>query len=176
MNDILRLVEPLIPALRRYARALLHDATAADDLVQDCLERVVGRWHQRRKDGDPRTWVFAILHNLAVNRLRQTARRGMHISLDDAGEAAFARRATQDDALMRHDLTMALSKLPEEQRSVILLVSVEDLSYAQAAEVLGIPLGTVMSRLARGRERLRQLLEGEDGAAIRPGAHLRRIK
>ncbi|MDE1993275.1 MAG: sigma-70 family RNA polymerase sigma factor [Rhizobiaceae bacterium] len=176
MSDILRLVEPMIPALRRYARALLRDVTAADDLVQDCLERVISRWHQRRRDGDARTWVFAILHNLAVNRLRQTARRGAHVSLDDADEMVFARAPTQEDALMRRDIVAALARLPEEQRSVLLLVSVEDLSYAQAAEVLGIPIGTVMSRLARARERLRQLLEGEDATAARPGAHLRRIK
>lgn len=75
-DDMMRLVEPLIPALRRYARALLRDAVAADDLVQDCLERVIGRWHQHRADGNARTWVFTILHNLAVNRLKQSARRG----------------------------------------------------------------------------------------------------
>ncbi|AYG63797.1 sigma-70 family RNA polymerase sigma factor [Rhizobium jaguaris] len=175
MNDILRLVEPLIPALRRYARALLHDATGADDLVQDCLERVISHWHQRRRDGDPRTWVFAILHNLAINRLRQSARRGVHVPLEDAEEAMLSRPPAQEDALIRRDIVAALALLPEEQRSVLLLVSVEDLSYAQAAEVLSIPIGTVMSRLARARERLRHLLEGE-GAAARPDSHLRRIK
>ena len=67
MNDMVHLIEPLIPALRRYARTLVRDRFAADDLVQDCLERAVSRWHQRRRDGDPRTWVFSILHNLAVS-------------------------------------------------------------------------------------------------------------
>jgi RNA polymerase sigma-70 factor (ECF subfamily) len=176
MSDILHLVEPLIPALRRYARSLLHDAVAADDLVQDCLERVISRWHQRRQDGDARTWVFAILHNLAINRLRQIARRGVHVPLEDAEDTALARGPSQEDALLRHDIAAALQRLPEEQRSVLLLVSVEDLSYTQAAEVLGIPVGTVMSRLSRARERLRELLEGENAAIVRPGSHLRRIK
>lgn len=79
MNDLVRLVEPLIPALRRYARSLLGEHAAADDLVQDTLERIITRWHQRRADGDARTWVFTILHRLAINRLRQNARRGPHI-------------------------------------------------------------------------------------------------
>lgn len=176
MNDILRLVEPLVPALRRYARALLHDATAADDLVQDCLERVISRWHQRRGDDEARAWVFAILHNLAVNRLRQTARRGAHLPLEDADSTALALAPTQEDVLMGRDIVDAVAMLPEDQRSVLLLVTVEDLSYSQAAEVLGIPIGTVMSRLARGRERLRQILGGEGGAVAPPGSHLRRIK
>src|ERR1700709_7156 len=72
MTDMMRLIEPLIPALRRYARALLRNPTDADDLVQDCLERAVSRWHQRRADGDARTWMFTILHNLAISRFRQT--------------------------------------------------------------------------------------------------------
>ena len=87
MHDILAAVEPLIPALRRYARALLRDRTAADDLVHDCLERTISRWHQRRPETDARAWVFTILHNLAMNRLRQAARRGPHVELDDAAAA-----------------------------------------------------------------------------------------
>ncbi len=102
MSDILQLVEPIIPALRRYARGLLKDATAADDLVQDCLERVIAHWHHRRND-DPRTWVFAILHNLAVNRLKQNARRGEHLPIEKVDESAFARQPTQEDSLMSRD-------------------------------------------------------------------------
>src|ERR1700734_1571966 len=97
MKDMILLVEPLIPALRRYARALLREPSAADDLVQDCLERVISRWHQRRADGDARTWVFTILHNLAMNRLRQQSRRGQHVALEDADAAVLARPATQED-------------------------------------------------------------------------------
>ena len=175
MSDILQLVEPMIPALRRYARGLLKDTTAADDLVQDCLERVIAHWHHRRND-DPRTWVFAILHNLAVNRLKQMSRRGEHLPFEKLDESAFARQPTQEDNLMRRDIIQALEQLPEEQRSVLLLVSVEDLSYSQTAAVLAIPIGTVMSRLSRARERLRQILENPRQTVQGPAAHLRRVK
>ncbi|QNQ11854.1 sigma-70 family RNA polymerase sigma factor [Sphingomonas alpina] len=155
---MMTLVEPLVPALRRYARSLLRDRSAADDLVQDCLERVVGRWHQRRPDGDARTWVFTILHNLAINRLKQTARRGMHVAIEEQDEASFATPPDQEDRLHHQAILDVLSQLPEDQRSALLLVSVEDLSYAEAAAVLGVPIGTVMSRLSRGRHRLAQLV------------------
>lgn len=174
MDELLHHVEPMIPALRRYARGLLHDPVAADDLVQDCLERVISHWQQRRND-DARTWVFAILHNLAVNHLRQASRRGQHVTLDDVGEGLMAHAPTQEDDLTRADVVLAVQQLPEEQRSVLLLVSVEDLTYSQVAEVLAIPIGTVMSRLSRGRERLRQILENP-AASARPGSYLRRIK
>jgi len=172
MSDILQLVEPMIPALRRYARGLLKDATAADDLVQDCLERVITHWHHRRND-DPRTWVFAILHNLAVNRLKQMSRRGEHLPFEKLDESAFARQPTQEDNLMRRDIIQALEQLPEEQRSVLLLVSVEDLSYSQTAAVLAIPVGTVMSRLSRARQMLaKELLppakaDGEQSRSVK---------
>jgi RNA polymerase sigma-70 factor (ECF subfamily) len=175
MNDILQLVEPMIPALRRYARGLVRDGAAADDLVQDCLERVVSHWHRRRND-DPRTWIFTILHNLAINRLRQKTRRGEHLPFEKVDEASFAIKPTQEDALLRKDIMTALGQLPEDQRSVLLLVSVEDLSYAQVAEVLSIPIGTVMSRLSRARERLRSILDGAPEAGQKPGSHLRRVK
>jgi RNA polymerase sigma-70 factor (ECF subfamily) len=175
MNDVLVMVEPLIPALRRYARGLLREATAADDLVQDCLERVIAHWHRRRND-DPRTWVFAILHNLGVNKLRQRARRGEHLPIDQVEESALAIRAVQEDGLLQQGVLDAVAQLPGEQRSIILLVSLEDMSYAQVAAVLGIPIGTVMSRLSRARERLRQILEHPGGSIGKRGAHLRRVK
>jgi RNA polymerase sigma-70 factor (ECF subfamily) len=99
MNDMLSPIQPLIPALRRYARALLRDRSAADDLVQDCLERAISRWHQRRADADPRTWVFAILHNLAMTRLRRTASRARHIAIEDAQENMFALGPSQEHGL-----------------------------------------------------------------------------
>jgi RNA polymerase sigma factor (sigma-70 family) len=173
MNDMIRLVEPLIPALRRYARSLLRNREAADDLVQDCLERAVRSWHQRRADGDARTWVFTILHNLAINSLRQRARRGWHVPVEDVDESTFAHAPTQDDRLRHRDLLAGLAALPEDQRAVLLLVTVEDLTYAEAARVLGVPIGTVMSRLARGREKLSRSLEGGETATI---ATLRRVK
>jgi RNA polymerase sigma factor (sigma-70 family) len=162
MNDMMLLIEPQIPALRRYARALLRDRSTADDLVQDCLERAIAYWQQRRQDGDARTWLFAILHNLAVNRMRQTARRGEHMGLEQAGDAVLARPPTQESQLVQRDILRALATLPEEQRSVLLLVSVEELSYAETARVLGIPLGTVMSRLARAREKLHEAMTSDN--------------
>jgi RNA polymerase sigma factor (sigma-70 family) len=178
MNEMLRLVEPLIPALRRYARALLRDHSAADDLVQDCLERVISRWHQRREVGDTRAWVFTILHNLAINRLRQRKRRGREVELGDVQDAAFAQPALQEEGLRRRDLQQALAALPDEQRSVLLLVTVEQLSYADTARVLDIPLGTVMSRLARAREKLARMMDGQNVVALRAPAvsNLRRLR
>ena len=164
MNDMLRLIEPVIPALRRYARALVRNRAAADDLVQDCLERAVSHWGQRR-EGDPRPWLFTILHNLAVNQFRRSARRGKHIAIDEANEDDFGQDAVQEQKLMYQDVLDKLARLPEDQRAVLLLVAVEDLSYADAARVLDIPIGTVMSRLSRAREKLQQEIEGTaDGA------------
>jgi RNA polymerase sigma-70 factor (ECF subfamily) len=172
---MMRLVEPLIPALRRYARSLLRDRVAADDLVQDCLERTITRWHQRRPDGDTRAWVFTILHNLAFNRLRQLHRRGEHLPIDGIDDTVLARAPTQEDGLRHQVILDALATLPDEQRSVLLLVTVEDLSYAEAARVLGIPIGTVMSRVSRAREKLAQVLAAGAGINAAP-SRLRRVK
>jgi RNA polymerase sigma-70 factor (ECF subfamily) len=160
MKDMLVQVEPLIPALRRYARVLMRDRAAADDLVQDCLERAVSRWHQRR-DGSVRAWLFTILHNLAVTQFRQATARGRHMPIDDAaGEQELVSAAAQEHRLIYQDVLSKLARLPEEQRAVLLLVAVEDLSYADAAVVLNVPVGTVMSRLSRARERLQQEMDG----------------
>ena len=162
MDDMLHQVEPLIPALRRYARALMRDRAGADDLVQDCLERAVSCWYQRR-DGDVRAWLFTILHNLAVSQFRKAASRGRHVAIDETNEDSFGEAASQEQKLIYQDVLAKLARLPEDQRAVLLLVAVEDLSYAEAAKMLGIPVGTVMSRLSRARERLQQEIEG--GAA-----------
>ncbi len=161
MSEMIGLIEPLIPALRRYARSFAKDKSTADDLVQDTLEHAVSRWYQRRADGDARAWVFSILHNLAISGLRQAKRRGQHLPLDDARESDIAVPFAQEDGIRRRDILMALSQLPEDQRSILLLVSVEDMSYAEVARILGVPIGTVMSRLARARSRLRKLMEDE---------------
>lgn len=179
-TEMVRLIEPLIPPLRRYARALLRDRTAADDLVQDCLERAVGHWHQRRSDGDPRAWIFTILHNLAMTQLSRRSNRPRLVAIEDAEESALARPAPQEEGLRHGDLLAALARLPEEQRSVLLLVTVEDISYAETAKVLDIPIGTVMSRLSRARERLLKLMSEEKperpaSTAAAP-ARLRRVK
>lgn len=167
------LVEPVIPRLRRYARSLMRDAAAADDLVQDCLERAISRWHQRRTDGDARIWLFTIIHNLAMNRLRQASRRGLHLPIEDADPPILALGPDQEAALHHHDIVRALDRLPDDQRAVLLLVAIEELSYADAAKALDVPIGTVMSRLSRARARLREELAGREQLA-KP--HLRRVK
>lgn len=177
MQEMTTTIEGLIPALRRYARSLLRgDRTAADDLVQDCLERVICRWHQKRPDSTARAWAFAILHNLALNHLRQAARRGTHVPLEDADEGAFTSAPTQDSRLRHRELLAALATLPEEQRSVLLLVGVEDLSSAETGQVLGVPVGTVMSRLSRARERLARTMEEGTTAVAVTSPVLRRVK
>lgn len=175
MDDMIRLIEPSIPSLRRYARSLVQDAAEADDLVQDCLERAVGRWSQRREASDARSWLFSILHSLAVSRWRRLGRRGREVSLDELDEAELAERATQQDGVNQSDILRSLAALPRDYRSVLLLVGVEDLSYAQAAKVLDVPIGTVMSRLSRGRARLAQIMADGSATQVRT-PHLRRIK
>jgi len=165
LDDIDALLEPEIPALRRYAYALLRNDDAADDLVQDCLERALSRWYLRRRDGDLRAWLFTILRNLYISDLRRRRRRGPHVGLDDA--AALGLGPAQEAQVETRDLLVALDQLPEEQKSVLLLVGVEDFSYEETARILGIPLGTVMSRLARGRQRLRSLIENGRASLIR---------
>lgn len=175
MQDMILIVEPLIPGLRRYARALLRNPSAADDLVQDCLERAVARWHQRRGDGDARSWLYAILHNLAVTEMRKAGRRTPHLALDEQGAGEPGAPPTQEDGLHHQALLEALATLPEDQRTALLLVSVEELSYAETAQVLGVPIGTVMSRIARGREKLRRaIVEGRSIPSDRP--QLRSVK
>jgi RNA polymerase sigma factor (sigma-70 family) len=147
-----------IPRLRRYARAMLGDRAAADDLVQDTLERAWARLHQWRTGSDMRAWLFGIMHNLRVDQLRRP-RLPTH-SLD-ADDYAVPTRPTQNDALELRDLESALDQLPDEQREVLLLVALDEMSYADISATLGIPLGTVMSRLSRGRERLRLIMDGQ---------------
>lgn len=157
MADAETLLEPLIPVLRRYAYALVRNHDAADDLVQDTLERALSRWSLRRTDGDLRAWLFTILRNLHLSAERQRQRRGPHLDVDAILPPGAA--ATQEAGLEMQDVLAALDQLPEEQKSLLLLVGVEDLSYDDAARVLGVPPGTVMSRLSRGRQRLRSILE-----------------
>lgn len=145
-----------LPRLRRYARALVGDRTAADDLVQDTLERAWTRIHQWRPGSDLRAWLFGIMHNLRIDQMRRPAVPTVS-SEEEFGE--LPTRATQGDAIELGDLAAAVGCLPEEQRSVLLLVALEEMSYQEVAQTLGIPAGTVMSRLARGRERLRRLLD-----------------
>jgi len=175
MDELLSQVEPMIPALRRYARGLLKDRETADDIVQDCLERVVVNW-SRRRDANARPWVFAILHNLAVNRIRQESRRSGTVTIEDMPEATAAVAASQEQTLFGQDVLAAIERLPPDYRSVLLLISVEDLSYAEAAMVLDVPIGTVMSRLSRAREQLKLILETKPEGAATAGPYIRRVK
>lgn len=151
-----------IPRLRRYAQALTGDAARADDLVQDTLERAMVKWLLWRHGSDLRAWMFAIMHNLFVNQVR--APQVVEFRPDDDLPEQFA-RATQADGLGLRDLDRALAELSMEQREVLLLVGLEELSYAETARVLGVPQGTVMSRLSRARIRLGKLLDGQAGGA-----------
>jgi RNA polymerase sigma-70 factor (ECF subfamily) len=155
-----------IPRLRRYARALAGDSHRADDLVQDTLERALGKFHLWRRGSDLRAWMFAIMHNVFVNQLKQ--RR--ELALEEDAEAALE-SAPRADPLEMRDLDAALRRLPAEQREVLLLVGLEQLSYAEASQALGVPIGTVMSRLSRGRERLQALMSG-----AAPATNLKLVK
>jgi RNA polymerase sigma-70 factor (ECF subfamily) len=146
-----------IPRLRRYARALAGDQHAADDLVQDTLERAINKRHLWRPGSDLRAWLFAIMHNVFVNQLRSRQAHPEDALDDDALPAV----APSDGARLEiRDLQTALAMLSPEQREIVLLVGLEQLTYAEVSHALGIPIGTVMSRLFRGRERLRLLLTG----------------
>jgi RNA polymerase sigma-70 factor (ECF subfamily) len=158
-------LERQIPALRRYAYALTREHDAADDLVQDCLERALSRWLLRRDGADLAAWLFAILRNLYIDRYRARQRRGRHLPIEDALDVAAV--AEQEGAVDARDALAALDHLPEEQRSILLLVGVEDLSYEEVSRLMGIPLGTVMSRLSRARQRLRTLIETGRSTLIR---------
>lgn len=157
-DEIATLIEPQIPALRRYARALLRDREAADDLVQDTLERAISRWPLRQRDGDLRSWLFTIERNLFLAGLRRTKRRGVRVGAEVL-EGLPSQEPSPDAALGVRDVLTGLAGLPEEQRSVLLLVAVETFSYAETAKVLGVPIGTVMSRLSRARDRMRSFMD-----------------
>jgi RNA polymerase sigma-70 factor (ECF subfamily) len=156
--------EEHLPRLRRYALALMRDRMRADDLVQDTLERALRKFSLFRRSTDLRAWLFTIMHNVHVNQIR-AAMAAARTQPDDAGgEPAHA---PLDDAATARDISNALQHLAPEHREVILLVGLEQLSYAETARVLDVPIGTVMSRLTRARERLRALMSGETSSTLR---------
>lgn len=165
-----------IPALRRYARALTGDAWAADDLVQDTLERACSRWRLWLAGTDLRAWLFTVMHNLFISQVRQDQRRAeimQPVDIDDVAHELQAPGATQGITI---DLQRCLLRLPMDQRAVLLLVTLEEMSYAEVAKVVGVPIGTVMSRLARARDRMRELMQEPKGTAGRAAPVLRRLK
>jgi RNA polymerase sigma-70 factor (ECF subfamily) len=156
MGDTNREIEAEIPRLRRYARALTRDVVTADDLVQDCLTRALGKLHLWHDGTDLRAWLFTILHNQYVNQIRRSVREGAAVGLNE-NEPLLSRAPQQGKRLELRDLERAIAKLPEEQRIVILLVGLEGMHYEEVAAVLDVPVGTIRSRLSRGRENLRKL-------------------
>jgi RNA polymerase sigma factor (sigma-70 family) len=177
-----------IPSLRRYARVLTGDAWAADDLVQDTLERACSKWRLWTVGSDLRAWLFTIMHNLFASQLRRNPPQRAMVPLDEVAQQELMHGGAEHHAGVESgrdhgiDLQRCLLQLPEDQRAVLLLVTLEDLSYAAVAKVLGIPAGTVMSRLSRARVRLQMLMEGgAASAAPAPSATagrtgLRRLK
>lgn len=165
MDAYNKLIQDQIPFLRRYARALLREGSLADDLVQDTLERAWNRLHLWQHGSNLRAWLFTIMHNVFVNQRRRI--KGYRtVELDDQIVDNRAHAAVEQPLELR-DLQNALQQLSVEFREVVLLISLEQLTYEETATVLSIPVGTVMSRLARGREKLRVLLSGESVPQLR---------
>ena len=164
MSDFHCRLEEQIPRLRRYARALTRDPSRADDLVQDTLVRALAKQHLWQAGTNLRAWLFTLMHNQHVNDVRRSNREGGNV---DVAEMASVLVATTDPTASRQlrELERALARLPLEQREAILLIGLEGLRYDEAAEILGVPIGTVRSRLSRGRDSLRKLLGIEDDAA-----------
>jgi RNA polymerase sigma-70 factor (ECF subfamily) len=153
-----------IPRLRRYARVLTGDVTRADDLVQETLAR---GWEKRRlwvAGSDLRAWLFTIMHNVFVNQRASALRDAQNVSLDDEGDAGAAWQvpvhASQQAHVELQEVMRELARLPAEQREVLVLAAVEEMRYEEIAQVLAIPVGTVMSRLSRARSRLRRTMGG----------------
>lgn len=161
-----------IPRLRRYALSLANDPAMADDLVQDCLERAIRKRHLWKRHGSIRNWLYRILYNIYLNQAPQRKRAQSHMTLEDMPHTP-AEPARQEGQLACSDIAEAMQTLPAEQRAAIALTALEGLSYDEAAGILGIPIGTLRSRLSRGREQLRRLHDPDES---QPAAILRRVK
>ena len=167
MNEFARMLEAEIPRLRRYARALTRDVVRADDLVQSCLTRAVAKQHLWQYGTDLRAWLFTIMHNQHVNDVRRGVREGNNVEIDEAPQLTVQSNAIP--TLQLRDLERAIGKLPHEQREVILLVGLEGMAYEEVALVLSVPVGTVRSRLSRGRDQLRHLMDMGEERSQRAG-------
>lgn len=153
-----------VPCLRRYARALTRNPEAADDLVQDCLERAWRKAHRWEPGTDLRAWLFTLMHNLYVNGLRRKQIETESMTHDEHQDT---KQRPPDSGLDLRDLETGLAQLTPEQREVLLLVCLEEMSYEQVAVIVGVPIGTVMSRLHRARKRLRGWMAGEQRPLLR---------
>ena len=165
MSDFARRLETEIPRLRRYARALTRDAARADDLVQNCLLRAIAKEHLWQPGTDLRAWLFTILHNQHVNDVRRAVREGVNTTVEEMAPLLTVPSNATDSLLLR-DLERAIARLPEEPRQVILLVGLEGMRYEEVATILDVPIGTVRSRLSRGRDMLRRLMDLKDEALV----------
>jgi RNA polymerase sigma-70 factor (ECF subfamily) len=159
-----------LPHLRRFARALCGDAALADDLVQDCVERAMGKSHLYDPSRPLRAWLYAVLRNIFISGLRRDRRSSVIKTVDDLVEGEDAVAAAQEDRISVKQISEALDRLPTQHREVIVLVGLEEMSYRDVAEILAVPIGTVMSRLSRARSQLREILE-QRGTTV-----LRRVK
>jgi RNA polymerase sigma-70 factor, ECF subfamily len=159
-----------LPHLRRFARALSGDASLADDLVQDCIERALVKSHLYDPARPLRAWLYAILRNLFISGLRRDGRSAVVKTVDDLVGTEGSVPAAQEERMSAALVAQALERLPAQHREVIVLVGIEEMSYRDVAEITGVPIGTVMSRLSRARSTLRNILE-ERGHSV-----LRRVK
>jgi RNA polymerase sigma factor (sigma-70 family) len=173
MNDMLPIIKPLIPALRRFARALLRDRSAADDLVRDCLEIAVIRW-SRREHSNPRVWMFTILNSLTTVRLRSLADAAPQAATAAARDRATSALPSSSNDPDNLEVLTALDRLPPDEKTVLLLITIENFTYAETATITGVALNTVVSRLARGREQLSKEMAREEG--LGSATHLRSVK
>ncbi|POO53859.1 sigma-70 family RNA polymerase sigma factor [Agrobacterium rosae] len=158
MPDFLDEMTKSVPALRRYANALTHNRDTADDLVQDCLERAIRKQALWRPDGPLRPWLYRVLTNVWRNNLRSRSRRPAQVPIDDFADQLFV-PAAQPGRVALAEMARAIEKLSAEHREALLLIVVEGLSYTEAAQVLEIPLGTLMSRLGRARSSLARMTQ-----------------
>ena len=163
MSDFHRRLEEQLPRLRRYARALTRDVSRADDLVQDTVLRALAKQNLWQEGTNLRAWLFTLMHNQHVNDVRRSNRDGGNIDVDEMASVLVANTDPTASRQLR-ELERALGLLPIEQREAILLVGLEGLRYDEAAVIAGVPIGTVRSRLSRGREALRHILDIEEAA------------
>jgi RNA polymerase sigma-70 factor, ECF subfamily len=175
MNDFGRLLKKEIPRLRRYARALTRDGSRADDLVQDTLVRAIAKQHRWQCGTNLRAWLFTIMHNQNVNVVRASVRQGVAVAVDEASPYLVA-RSDPTGALSLRDFDRALARIPAEQRRLILLIGLEGITYEEAAAILDVPIGTIRSRLSRGRESLRKIIDWRDDVEATNGAAITSAK
>jgi RNA polymerase sigma-70 factor (ECF subfamily) len=152
-------IESCVLALRRYASAVVEDEREQEDLVHDCLVLALDRWHTYRGEGSPRAWLLAIMRNRFISRLRRQKVRAHANLFDLKGQDPRELPPTQELRTELRETLRALHALPDEQRQILVLIALTDFSYADVAQLLSIPIGTVMSRIYRGRERLRRMVE-----------------